>query len=128
VTQVASALNSPFLPTRKLVLDLLTFLTYWKDGEGQPLVVSALEALSAANNESEGCYSYWFKEFRNALLGRGILGSLVGASQEVRKAGGPDTSLNDYAVRRSLPSLSPILTSTLGGELGADQWHLEFCG
>jgi cytokinesis protein len=98
VTQIASSLNSPHLPTRKLVLELLSFITYWEDGDAQPLVVSALEALSTANNESDGCYFYWFKSFEHSLAGRGKMGSLVGASDEVRKAGGVDSSLNEYAV------------------------------
>lgn len=101
VTQVASSLNTPHLPTRKLILDLLTFLCYWNEGEPHPLVISALEALSAANNEPNGCYSYWFKSMENALLGRGKMGSLVGVSEEVRKnIGGVDSSLNEYAVRK----------------------------
>lgn len=33
-----------------------------------------------------------------ALSGRGKMGSLVGASEEVRRAGGVDSSMNDYAV------------------------------
>jgi cytokinesis protein len=98
VTQVTSSLNTPHLPTRKLVLDLLSFLSYWNDGEAHHLVVSALEALSAASNESGGCYGYWFNSMENALAGRGKMGSLVGASEEVRKAGGIDSSLNEYAV------------------------------
>ena len=100
VTQVASSLNSPHLPTRKLILELLSFLVYWRDGEALSLVVAALEALSSANsnNESAGCYDYWFNSMESALSGRGKMGSLVGASEEVRKAKGIDSSLNDYAV------------------------------
>jgi cytokinesis protein len=33
------------------------------------------------------------------LQGRGRMGSLVGASEEIRKNAGPDSSLNEYAVR-----------------------------
>jgi cytokinesis protein len=99
VTQLASSLNTPHLPTRKLLLELLSFIAYWNDGETQPAVISALEALSAANNEPDGCYSYWFKSLEQSLTGRGKMGSLVGASDEVRRAGGIDSSLNEYAVR-----------------------------
>ena len=99
VTQVASSLNTPHLPTRKLLLDLLCFLVYWNEGQAHPLVVAALEALSTSNNESAGCYNYWFKSVEAALSGRGKMGSLVGASEEVRRAGGIDSSLNEYAVR-----------------------------
>jgi cytokinesis protein len=98
VTQIASSLNTPHLPTRKLVIDLLTFLAYWDDGQAHHLVIVALESLSASNNEPAGPYDFWFKSLENALLGRGRMGSMVGASEEVRKAGGVDTNLNDYAV------------------------------
>ena len=75
----------------------MTFLCYWEDGQHHELVIKALDALSTANNET-GPYTYWFHSLENTLLGRGRMGSLVGASEEVRKAAGLDSSLNDYAV------------------------------
>ncbi|PPQ66836.1 hypothetical protein CVT26_009615, partial [Gymnopilus dilepis] len=98
VTQIASSLNSPNLPTRKSILELLAALTYWNNGQVHHLVVAALEALSLANNESGGSYDYWFKSMEQTLSGRGKMGSLVGASEEVKRTGGVDSSLNDYAV------------------------------
>lgn len=62
-------------------------------------MLSALETLSTANNEPLGCYNYWFRSLREALLGRGKMGSKVGASDEVRRAA-VDSSLNEYAVCR----------------------------
>jgi len=97
VAQVASSLNTPHLATRKILLDLLLFLVYWNEGEAHHLVVGALETLSGSNNEPGGCFDYWFKSMDIALSGRGKMGSLVGASEEVRR-GGMDSSLNDYAV------------------------------
>lgn len=97
VNQIASSLNSPHLATRKNVLDLLGFLTYWNPADGHGLVVAALEALTVANNETGGCYEYWFKSMEQSLSGRGKMGSLVGASDEVKR-GGIDGSLNEYAV------------------------------
>ncbi|KAI1788457.1 hypothetical protein LXA43DRAFT_1159295 [Ganoderma leucocontextum] len=98
LTQIASALNTPHLPTRKILLDLLCFLEYYDDGKVHNLVVSALEALSAANNEAGNPYAYWFKSLEIALAGRGKMGTLVGASDEVKRHGGVDSSLNDYAL------------------------------
>jgi cytokinesis protein len=104
---MASSLNTPHLPTRKLLLDLLSFLVYWNDGEAHYLVVAALEALSLSNDGLSSCYDYWFKSMEAALSGRGLWGSLVGASDEVRKAGGIDSSLNEYAVRsRDISNIS----------------------
>ena len=97
VTQMASSLTSPHLPTRKSLLDLLCFLTYWNDGEAHGLVLAALEALSS-QNESGGCYDSWFKSLEHSLSGRGMMGSLVGASEEIKRTGGIDSSLNEYAV------------------------------
>lgn len=59
--------------------------------------MAALEALTAANNETGGCYEYWFKSMEQSLSGRGKMGSLVGASDEVKR-GGIEGSLNEYAV------------------------------
>lgn len=99
MTQIAASLNTPHLPTRKLILDLLSFLAYWNEGEAHHLVIAGLEALSSSNNEGTGCYDYWFKSMESSLSGRGKMGSLVGASDEVKRTGGIDTSLNEYAVR-----------------------------
>lgn len=100
VTQVASSLNSPHIPSRRLVLELLTFITYWHDGEAHSLVVAGLEAVSTSNNEGQGPYDYWFKSLEQALTGRGKMGSLVGASDEVKKSAGMEQNLNEYAVCR----------------------------
>ena len=98
VTQVASSLNSPRIGTRKLVLDLLTFLVYWNT-EAINLAISGLETLSVANNEGDSPYAFWFKSMEVSLMGRGKMGSLVGASEDMRKnAGGLEGSLNEYAV------------------------------
>lgn len=102
LTQIASALNTPNLPTRKLLLDLLCFLEYYNDGQCHNLVISALEALSSANNEAGNPYAFWFKSLESALAGRGKMGTLVGASDEVKRHGGVDPSLNDYTVRLGL--------------------------
>jgi cytokinesis protein len=112
VTQFTSSLNTPHIPTRKLILDLLSFLSYWNDGEAHHLVVTALEGLSEANGESSGCYGYWFSSMENVLSGRGKMGSLVGASEEVRRAGGIDSSLNEYAVILIRPCLLCIYVTS----------------
>lgn len=98
MTQFASSLNSPHIPTRRLLLDLLAFITYYNDGEALHLVIAALETLSSSNNENGGPYDYWFKSMEHALSGRGRMGSLVGASEDVRKAGTVESNLNEYAV------------------------------
>jgi cytokinesis protein len=97
INYIACSLSSPSLPARRYVLDMLTFLTYYSDSIALPSVLGALDALSAANNEM-GRFDYWFKSLDFTLSGRGKMGSLVGASEEIRRNQGVDSSLNDYAV------------------------------
>lgn len=97
VTQIASSLNSPHLPNRKVICEVLLSIIY-NGTDPLSLVFPALEALSGANGETHGYYDYWFRSLESALLGRGKMGSLVGASEEVRKGAGHDNSLADYAV------------------------------
>lgn len=98
VTHISSSLNSPHPPTRRIILELLTYLIYWKNGCAGDLVISALEVLSTANGEAAGYYNFWFKSLEHILSGRGKWGTKVGASEEVRRTAGIDGSLNDYAV------------------------------
>ncbi|KAG6853705.1 hypothetical protein C0991_002241 [Blastosporella zonata] len=102
VTQIAATLNTPNLATRKLIVDLLCFICYFNDGEALNLVVAGLEALSSSNNEGGGCYDFWFKSMEYSLSGRGKMGSLVGASEEIKRSAGVDSSMNDYALSNLL--------------------------
>lgn len=101
IADIALALNTPFIPTKKLVLELLV-LVVAQEGyrpEGHKQTIAALENLSIQNKEGDSAYAFWFRNMVTTLSGRGKMGSLVGASQEFRKnAGGIDSSLNEYAV------------------------------
>jgi cytokinesis protein len=102
LTQMASSLNTPHLPTRKLIVDILVFFCYYYEDRGQSLVLSALQALSTANGEAATPYDFWFKSLENSLAGRGKMGSLVGASDEIKRGAGGDGTLNEYAVCHDL--------------------------
>ena len=80
-------------------MDILVFFIYERDFQAFPLVITGLEALSTANDEAATPYAYWFKSMEQSFGGRGVMGSLVGASAEIRRTGGSDSSMNDYAVR-----------------------------
>lgn len=82
-----------------MLVELLSFLVYWNDGEALNLVISALETLSSNNEQEHTPYAYWFQNMETILSGRGKMGSLVGASEDVRKNAAMDGSVNDYAVR-----------------------------
>lgn len=97
VTQIASSLNSPRLASRKLVVEVLTFLAY-RAPEILSLVTGALEAVSITNNVGTTPYAFWFASFESSISGRGKMGSLVGASEEVRKNAATESNINEYAV------------------------------
>lgn len=85
------------IPSRRLVAEILIFLCYYNNGIAHESVLKAMDALSAANNET-GRYDYWFQSLSATLSGRGKMGSLVGASEDVKKHGGTEAALNEYAV------------------------------
>ncbi|KAI9709086.1 MAG: hypothetical protein M1820_003532 [Bogoriella megaspora] len=98
VTALASSLISPRLNTRKLVSEVLTFLCHWADGEGHLKVLQALDQLKASHGEN-GRFDAWMRIVEVTIDGRGKMGSLVGASDEVRSGGiGVENLLMEYAV------------------------------
>ena len=104
INYIACGLSSAHIPSRKLALEILTYLCYCPEPVALEDVLSALDALSQANDH-HGRYDYWFKSLTATLNGRGKMGSLVGASDEVRRNVGPmESNLNDYAVSRPTSS------------------------
>ncbi|KAL0262681.1 hypothetical protein SLS55_001651 [Diplodia seriata] len=98
VTSLASSLVSPRLNTRKLVSEVLTFLCHWANGQGHEKVLQALDQLKAAQGEN-GRFDAWMRIVEVTVDGRGKMGSLVGASDEVRSGGiGFENLLMEYAV------------------------------
>jgi cytokinesis protein len=100
ISDIALALNTPFIPTRKLIIELLIGIVLREDlrPEGHKQTIAALENLSVQMKEGDSAYGFWFKNMAQTLSGRGKMGSLVGASTEFRKNAGVDSSLNEYAV------------------------------
>ncbi|KAJ8593482.1 hypothetical protein M405DRAFT_858908 [Rhizopogon salebrosus TDB-379] len=89
VTQIVSPLNSPHLLTRKLICEVLLSIIYISN-DALSLLFLALENLGRSNevppmndpNDKRnvpGYYDYWFRSLERAVLGRGKMGSLVGA-------------------------------------------------
>lgn len=103
VVALATSLISPRLTTRKLVSDVLTFLCHWKgDGEeendGHIKVIQAMDVVKNQQNEN-GRFDAWMRLVEVTVDGRGKMGSLVGASEEVRSGGvGMENLLMEYAV------------------------------
>ncbi|KAK3069999.1 hypothetical protein LTR53_011217, partial [Teratosphaeriaceae sp. CCFEE 6253] len=98
VMALCGSLTSPRLNTRKLVSELLTFLCHWADGRGHLKVIEALDHLKAQQGEN-GRFDAWLRIVEVTIDGRGKMGSLVGASDEVRSGGiGMENLLMEYAV------------------------------
>lgn len=98
IMALAGSLTSPRLNTRKLVSEQLTFLCHWAEGQGHFKVLTALDHLKAQQNEN-GRFDAWMRIVEVTIDGRGKMGSLVGASDEVRSGGiGMENLLMEYAV------------------------------
>ncbi|KAK6436212.1 hypothetical protein LTR95_007593 [Oleoguttula sp. CCFEE 5521] len=99
IEALAASLISPRLNTRKLVSEVLTFLCHWgHDNHGHLRVLHALDHLKAQQGEN-GRFDAWMRIVEVTIDGRGKMGSLVGASDEVRSGGiGMENLLMEYAV------------------------------
>lgn len=98
IVALASSLISPRLTTRKLVSEVLTFLCHWADGEGHLKVLQAMDHVKHQQGEN-GRFDAWMRIVEVTIDGRGKMGSLVGASEEVRSGGiGMENLLMEYAV------------------------------
>ncbi|KAF2767306.1 FH2-domain-containing protein [Teratosphaeria nubilosa] len=98
VMALCGSLTSLRLNTRKLVSELLTFLCHWADGQGHLKVLAAMDYLKAQQSEN-GRFDAWMRMVEVTIDGRGKMGSLVGASDEVRSGGiGMENLLMEYAV------------------------------
>ncbi|KAG7289022.1 hypothetical protein NEMBOFW57_005383 [Staphylotrichum longicolle] len=95
---LATSLVSPRLTTRKLVSEVLTFLCHWGEGKGHLKVIEAMDV--AKNQQGEnGRFDAWMRLVEVTIDGRGKMGSLVGASEEVRSGGiGMENLLMEYVV------------------------------
>ena len=95
---LAMCLISPRLTTRKLVSEVLTFLCHCANGQGHLKVLQAMDHVKTLINEN-GRFDAWMRIVEVTIDGRGKMGSLVGASEEVRSGGiGMENLLMEYAV------------------------------
>ncbi|KAF2710757.1 FH2-domain-containing protein, partial [Pleomassaria siparia CBS 279.74] len=98
VQALAGSLISSRLNTRKLVSDVLTFLCHWGDGAGHEKVMQSLDNLKAMYGEN-GRFDAWMRIVEVTVDGRGKMGSMVGASDEVRSGGiGVENLLMEYVI------------------------------
>lgn len=94
------SLVSPPIQTRKLVCEILAFVCHVDLPKGQEIVLKGLDKLSEHLGEF-GRFDAWLKLLDATLDGRGRMGSLVGASEDVKRlagSGAPDNHLADFAL------------------------------
>jgi cytokinesis protein len=98
IQALCGSLVSARLNTRKLVSDVLTFLCHWGEGSGHEKVLQALDTLKSQYGEN-GRFDAWMRIVEVTVDGRGKMGSMVGASDEVRSGGiGMENLLMEYAI------------------------------
>lgn len=95
---LAMCLISPRLTTRRLVSEVMTFLCHCGEGQGHLKVIQAMDHVKSMINEN-GRFDAWMRIVEVTIDGRGKMGSLVGASEELRSGGvGMENLLMEYAV------------------------------
>ncbi|KAF2016358.1 hypothetical protein BU24DRAFT_409468 [Aaosphaeria arxii CBS 175.79] len=98
IQALCGSLTSSRLNTRKLASDVLTFLCHWGEGQGHEKVLQSLDNLKSQYGEN-GRFDSWMRVVEVTIDGRGKLGSMVGASDEVRSGGiGIENLLMEYAI------------------------------
>ena len=98
ISALAGSLTTIRLNTRKLVSEVLTYLCTCAYGEGHKRVLEAFDHLKHAQGET-GRFDSWMRQLEVTVDGRGKMGSMVGASDEVRSGGvGAENLLMEYAV------------------------------
>ncbi|KAK6510748.1 hypothetical protein TWF506_009847 [Arthrobotrys conoides] len=99
ILAVTASLISPRLPTRKLVSEVLTFLCHWDKPNGHTRVLQAMDQIKASKPAEMGRFDEWMRIVEVTIDGRGKMGSMVGASEEVRSGGvGMENLLMEYAL------------------------------
>ena len=95
---LATCLLSPRLTTRKLVSEVITWLSSPAHSGGHVMILQALDHVKNMVGEN-GRFDAWMRIVEVTIDGRGKMGSLVGASEEVRSGGiGMENLLMEYAV------------------------------
>ena len=114
-----TCLTSSGLPTRKLVSEILTFLCYYEESSGHTKVLQALDSVKSMVG-GNGRFDAWMRLCEDTIDGRGRMGKLGCASDELRKDGlGMKNLLTEYALA------TLILVNTIVNALEHDL-HLRY--
>ncbi|KAG0377050.1 hypothetical protein BGX24_006792 [Mortierella sp. AD032] len=97
ITALCFSITSPQLQTRKLVVEVLTFLCYCEVPMGHKLVLEGLDEVQEYWKESAR-FDAWMRILENTIDGRGRFGTMVGMSEELKKTGTLDSHLIEYVL------------------------------
>ncbi|KAF9327544.1 hypothetical protein BG006_009173 [Podila minutissima] len=97
ITSLCFSITSPQLQTRKLVVEVLTFLCYCEVPMGHKLVLEGLDQVQEYWKESAR-FDAWMRILENTIDGRGRFGTMVGMSEDLKKAGTQDGQLIEYVL------------------------------
>lgn len=107
INAITGSILSTRLQTRRMVIEILTFLCYYRLPErvhktGHSRILDAFDVLKT-NVGEQGKFDAWLRSFESSLDGRGRLGSMVGANAELRSVGhSVEGVLSEYAVANLL--------------------------
>ncbi|CDS00429.1 hypothetical protein [Sporisorium scitamineum] len=114
ISGITHSMISLQLTTRKQAADILLFLCHWDKPTGHRLVLKAFDDLKTSQGD-HGRFDAWFRVLEQTIDGRGKMGSMVGASDEVKKlsvVGPHESSLNEYAINNMF-LINAILNSDI---------------
>ncbi|KAG0323772.1 hypothetical protein BG004_003617, partial [Podila humilis] len=97
ISALCFSITSPQLQTRKLVVEVLTFLCYCEVPMGHKLVLEGLDQVQEYWKESAR-FDAWMRILENTIDGRGRFGTMVGMSEELKKTGTLDSHLIEYVL------------------------------
>ncbi|CAO3596021.1 unnamed protein product [Absidia cylindrospora] len=99
IDTLTHSLLSPYMPTRRLACDTLTFICYCEQPVGHSMVLHGMDALKE-NGDHHSRFGAWLNDFQKMLQGRGKMGSMVGASHDMRQmgmSGNLEIQITEYA-------------------------------
>lgn len=98
VHNLCFSIDAPSLLTRRLISEILTYISYLNVPTGHATVMKGLDKLQKFR-EMQKRFEPWMRALESAVDGRGRMGSKVGASEELRQLGGTaDRDLTDYVL------------------------------
>lgn len=100
IESIVYSLVCPHWQTRKTVCDMLSFICLCEKPVGHGHVLNGFDSLRSHRGDL-GPFNAWIKDLENTVDGRGKMGSLVGASDDLKSLGvynAPDSHLMEYAV------------------------------